>query len=66
VTADSGLFIIWITFTVAALIGLCAILVWAVRSRQFSNQDDARYLPLRSGVPEKPDGKCEENDRVPH
>jgi hypothetical protein len=52
VTPDSGLFVIWITFTVAALIGLCAILVWAVRSRQFSNQDDARYLPLKSGIPE--------------
>ena len=49
---DAGLFIIWITFTVAALIGLCAVLVWAVRSRQFSNQDEARYLPLRSRIPE--------------
>ena len=54
---DAGLFIIWITFTVAALIGLCAILVWAVRSRQFSNQDEARYLPLRSRILEKPDEK---------
>lgn len=49
---DLSLFIIWITFTVVALIGLCAVLVWAVRSRQFSKQDEARYLPLKSGIPE--------------
>ena len=63
--ADSGLLIIWITFTVAALVGLSAVLVWAVRSRQFSNQDDARYLPLRSGVPGKPDEK-HEGGHVPY
>ena len=66
--ADSGLLIIWITFTVTALMGLCAVLVWAVRSRQFSNQEDARYLPLRSGVPEKSAGKLEgkESGHVSH
>jgi len=65
---DIALFTVWITFAVAALIGLCAVLVWAVRSRQFSKQDEARYLPLRSGVPEKPDGihKGVEIGHVPH
>jgi hypothetical protein len=66
VTQDAGLLVIWITFTVVALIGLCAVLVWAVRSRQFSKQDDARYLPLKSGIPDAPDGKREESGHVPH
>ncbi len=45
--------IVWITVTAVILFGLTAILVWAVRTRQFSNQDHARYLPLESGIPEK-------------
>lgn len=50
-TGETNLLIIWITFTAVALIGLAAVLVWAVRSKQFSNQDAARYLPLKSGIP---------------
>ncbi len=44
--------IVWFTFLVITLIGVSAIIVWAVRSGQFANQDRARYLPLRSGIPE--------------
>jgi hypothetical protein len=47
------LLIVWITVTIVILLGLTAILVWAVRTRQFSNQDHARYLPLESGIPEE-------------
>lgn len=49
---QSALLIMWITFTVVALLGVIAVFVWAVRSRQFANQDRARYLALRSGIPE--------------
>ncbi len=40
------LYPVWITFTVWALLTMTAVMVWAVRSRQFSNQDHARRLPL--------------------
>ena len=30
-----------------------AFFVWAIRSRQFSDQDRARYLPLNSGIPRR-------------
>jgi cbb3-type cytochrome oxidase maturation protein len=50
--AHGALLIAWIIFLVLALIGGIAVLVWAVRSRQFSNQDRARYLPLQSEIPE--------------
>jgi cbb3-type cytochrome oxidase subunit 3 len=48
----TGLLILWITFTAVALTGAVAVLVWATRTKQFSNQDEARYLPLKSGIPE--------------
>jgi len=44
--------IIWVTFSVLALVAIIAVLVWAVRSRQFSNQDHARYLPLEAAWPD--------------
>ena len=36
------------------VIVLLAVLVWAVRTKQFSNQDEARYLPLRAGAVHRP------------
>ena len=57
------LLVLWITVTVVALLGLSAILIWAVRTRQFSNQDYARYLPLRSGIPEN-DGPAEKKEEL--
>jgi nitrogen fixation-related uncharacterized protein len=51
----------WISFTVLALAGIAAVLVWAVRSRQFRDQDRARYLALNSGIPSDADKerRCE-------
>jgi len=50
-TPANALLIMWLTFTACAVLGVCGILVWAVRSRQFSRQNRARYLPLLSGIP---------------
>ena len=50
-SSDAKFAIIWVTFTLLVLVGFIPMLVWAIRSRQFSNQDRARHLPLRSGPP---------------
>jgi nitrogen fixation-related uncharacterized protein len=47
----TALLILFITFAAVALAGIVAVLVWAARTKQFSNQDAARYLPLKSGIP---------------
>jgi hypothetical protein len=52
-TQQEALLLMWITFSVMAVLGVSGVLVWAVRSRQFANQTRARYLPLRSGIPEE-------------
>jgi cbb3-type cytochrome oxidase maturation protein len=57
------LLILWITVTVVALLGLIAVLVWAVRSRQFSNQDRARYLALESGIPKEDSEENKNKDK---
>jgi nitrogen fixation-related uncharacterized protein len=49
--SGTGLLILWVTFAGVALAGIIAVLVWSVRTGQFSNQDAARYLPLKSGIP---------------
>lgn len=43
--------IIWIAFTAGSILLALPILVWAVRSGQFSGGDRARRLPLRGGRP---------------
>ncbi|MGD1002195.1 MAG: hypothetical protein ABSA67_16025 [Candidatus Brocadiia bacterium] len=48
----TALLILFVTMTSVALAAMAAALVWAARSKQFSNQDEARYLPLKSGIPE--------------
>jgi len=55
-SSNSALLVVWTVFSVLALAGIVAVLVWAVRARQFSNQDRARYLPLTSGIPKQPSG----------
>jgi hypothetical protein len=55
-SVNAGLLVIWIAFAAIALAGVSAVLVWAVRARQFSAQDAARYLPLKSGIPDGPGG----------
>jgi nitrogen fixation-related uncharacterized protein len=52
--SGTGLLILWVVFASVALAAIIAVLVWAVRSGQFSNQDAARYLPLKSGIPGSP------------
>jgi len=53
-TPDLALLVMWITFTAMAAVGVSGVLVWAVRARQFADQDRARYLPLTSGIPAEP------------
>jgi len=48
---SAQLLYLWIAFTALAVIGISAILVWAVRSGQFGDQERARSLPLVSNVP---------------
>jgi cbb3-type cytochrome oxidase maturation protein len=50
-TPNSALLLTWIVFAAVALGGICAVIVWAVRSRQFANQDRARHLALWSSIP---------------
>ncbi|BCS54206.1 hypothetical protein [Geobacter sp. SVR] len=42
---------IWIGFLALMIVSIAGILVWAVRSRQFTDQERARYLALESGIP---------------
>ena len=49
--------LVWVAFTAATVLAVIPIAIWAIRSRQFSDQDHARYLPLRSAWPE--DGDAE-------
>jgi nitrogen fixation-related uncharacterized protein len=48
---NAALLAVWIVFSALVLAGVVAVLVWAVRSGQFSQQDMARRLPLESGIP---------------
>ena len=66
-TPDQALLIMWLTFAAMAVLGLSGVLVWAIRTRQFSNQNRARYLPLVSKIPPaKPAGKTPRGgDHVP-
>jgi cbb3-type cytochrome oxidase maturation protein len=52
-TEEKQLLIMWIVYSVVALAGVAAFFVWAVRSGQFSQQDRARGLALKSGIPEE-------------
>ena len=54
------LIVMWSAVAVVGIAGASAVLVWAVRSRQFSDQDRARSLPL-----DEP-RTTQETKRVPH
>ena len=41
----------WILYTVVGILVFSLAFVWAVRARQFWNQDRARYLPLEGETP---------------
>jgi nitrogen fixation-related uncharacterized protein len=63
--AQTGLLFLWVAFAAVALAGIVAVIVWAVRSGQFANQDRARYLPLESGIPDEPKAQEEARDASP-
>ena len=48
---QSVLLMIWIGYTAVTLVGIIGVLVWAARTRQFRDQDRARYLPLLNDIP---------------
>lgn len=50
-SAAQHLLIVWIVMTIFGVGGMIAALIWAIRTRQFSQQDRARHLPLESGIP---------------
>jgi hypothetical protein len=52
-TNETAFLLIWIDFTVMALAAVAASVIWGVKAKQFRNQDYARYLPLKSGIPEQ-------------
>ena len=43
--------VIWLAFTAATALAIVPIVVWAIKTRQFSDSEHARYLPLRSSCP---------------
>jgi hypothetical protein len=49
---ENRLLIIWCAFTALSVLALIPVIIWAIRSGQFSNNTAAKYLPLKSGVPE--------------
>lgn len=51
-TPQTALLVVWAAFAAASVLAGSAVLLWAVRTRQFSNQDRLRYLPL---ICDKPD-----------
>jgi cbb3-type cytochrome oxidase maturation protein len=42
----------WIGFLLLMTGCIAAFFLWAIRAGQFSQQDRARYLPLKSGIPQ--------------
>ncbi len=50
---EKKLLIVWCTFTAVMVMALIPVIIWAIRSGQFSNNATAKYLPLKSGIPEK-------------
>jgi len=51
---DAAFIMLWVAFAVVMLLAIVAVLVWAIRSRQFADQDRAARLPLESGIPAEP------------
>jgi nitrogen fixation-related uncharacterized protein len=70
-TDQIRLLIVWLVVAVLGLIAIAIVIVWAIRGRQFSDQDRARYLALRAGIPPdrqpadgaRPRGKSQDADR---
>ena len=56
--------VMWLGFLGLMLAAIAIPMVWAIRSRQFSSQDRARYLPLESGIPGEPE-KRQQHEQDP-
>ena len=54
---ESSLFFLWLGISLLMFLGVLAAVIWAIRARQFSDQDRARYLALQSKVPGEEDRK---------
>ena len=54
-TTQTSLLLLWAIVAALGIAGASAVLVWAVRGRQFSDQDRARYLPFLGHPPNEPD-----------
>jgi nitrogen fixation-related uncharacterized protein len=48
---ENRLLFFWCTFTLLSVLALIPVIIWAVRSGQFSDNTHAKYLPLKSGIP---------------
>ena len=53
----SKLFSYWIFYFIIMLIIIAGFVIWAIRSRQFKDQDRARYLPLDDQTPDNDEEK---------
>ena len=49
------LLVIWAAFAAASLLALTGVLLWAVRTRQFSDQQRLAALPLTCESPVEPE-----------
>jgi nitrogen fixation-related uncharacterized protein len=54
-TTNASLLLLWAIVAALGVAGASAVLVWAVRGRQFSDQDRARYLPFLGHPPNEAD-----------
>lgn len=51
----------WVIYAIFGIIGYSAAFVWAVRTRQFSDTDRARYIALDGGKAVEPDSEPEQS-----
>jgi len=59
---DKALILIWTGFMIVGVSAASAILLWAIRTGQFGDQERARSLPLMAEVPAE-DGREEKGVR---
>jgi hypothetical protein len=50
---SSFIIVRWFAFMVIISIPVTSLLVWAIKTKQFKNQDKARYLALKASIKEK-------------
>jgi nitrogen fixation-related uncharacterized protein len=62
---DKWFLIFFLMIPVLVITGLIPIIMWAVKSGQFRNQDHARYLALTSHIPEDDEGPAAREEGPP-